>query len=781
MVFLVMATVNHLSMFNVPSLLADGWVKTVHYTFDGFSFGYFISAWGRHLWHTMIAVILFASCAGWGSLVLAWSSQNPPVAGLLVRIGLGMGMAGLLGFGLGCAGLFYPSTGAILLLAVSIPVYIRREISVHSLSDLRFPLLDTPMKKFMAGALALAGIGSLMVALGPEGGWDPAYYHLRLPKMYVMHHRIFMIPYIFPSHYPQGIEMLYGLSWLFGGEAAAKLVNFGFWPLCGFAILRLAQTLGFRSGFQAAALALIIPLAGTLASENYIDLGLTFFEIMALESAWRGQLVPAGLLLGFAMGSKYTGILAAAGFMMALAVLRYRPRRILLSCLCAAIPVLPWLARNWIFTSDPVAPFFYGLFGGPEWAWGISQTVMTEVIPRLYPQTIFDKFIALVSGMWEFLKHDSFAVYIPFVIGMAPVLVFRARSRGELYLKAYTLAFTAVCLAISPDGRYWQPAAFVLCITVAVWWERIASGPRIPALVAGIVAVLSVLFGAIFHFGDMQSKFTSAFVSLGIEETDYYLYRTRYPYPWYYPSVKWINREVPRQERVAVVSDVQAYLIDSDAIFDCDATSNRWINGVVRQENSPQALARQFRRWNIRTVLYIRNKALSGARRQAWSVADAENWAKYWGTHAQVVYRNGECAIYRLSREPGERRTLLDMPGPQEWIIARLYDAGPSRSARRAVFNDGLKMGIESAFLHGAYGEIAMEAGDPADGVEELRKAVRLVPDLAPAWLALTRALLRSGRIEEAHAAKLRWDALEPVSEDRTNLVTEFARARNLE
>jgi len=780
-VFLVLATLNHLSMFNLPGLVLDGWVKTVHYNLDGFSFGYFSGVWGMHVWQAVVALALFGSCWGWGDAALGWSISGPAGGGLLVRLSLGLGLAGLLGLGLGLAGIFHAVPVAIILIAVAVPVLIRSGVVVGAWADLRLPVLDSPMKKFLAGSLALAGAGSLLVALGPEGGWDPAYYHLRLPKMYALHHRIFLVPYIYPSHYPQGIEMLYGLSWLFGGEGAAKLVNFAFWPLCGFAIMRLAGSLGLRSGFQAAALALILPLAGTLASENYIDLGLTFLEIMALESAWRGRMVPAGLLLGFAMGSKYTGILAAGGFIMGLAVLRARPRSISLAVLAAAWPVLPWLAKNWLFTADPVAPFFYGNFGGPDWAWGISQSAMGEVIPRLYPHSIMDKSMALVSGLWSFLKFNSFAVYTPMVIGMAPVLVFRSHSRGELFLKAFVLAFTALCLALSPDGRYWQPASFILCICAAVWWERLAAGPRVPAAVVGAVAVVSMAFGAVYHFADMQAKFTSAFVALGIESREEYLSRTRYPFPWYSGAAAWLNREVPARERVAVVSDVQAYMIDSDAIFDCDACSCRWITALVRREAGPGALARQFRRWNVRTVLYIRNKALAGAKPENWTAAEAGNWSGFWGTHAVPVFRYGECVVYRISSKPLPSRTLLDMPGPQEWAVARLLDAGTPRQARRAVLDRVLKMGVDSAFLRGAYGEIAMDRGDPADGIGELRAAVRIVPDLAPAWLSLTRCLLRAGRMEEARRTRARWEAIDPLSEDRGAVELEFARVRNLE
>ena len=76
---------------------------------------------------------------------------------------------------------------------------------------------------------------------------------------------------------------------------------------------------------------------------------------------------------------------------------------------------------------------------------------------------------------------------------------------------------------------------------------------------------------------------------------------------------------------------------------------------------------------------------------------------------------------------------------------------------------------------------IAIDRGDPADGIGELRRAVAIIPDFAPAWLALTRGLLKIGLVEEARRARARWEALDPVSEERGAVELEFARARNLE
>ena len=764
---LVLAAANILVGLHLPFVLSDSWVKLIHYPGGSFELRTFATAWGRHLWSGACAALVLAGCWGWGG------------GGALQRMGLGFGAAALAALGLGLCGLFHPVPVWLLLLSGSIRAVRRRAMVAPAWRRLAGSLVPLPAEtRWLLAALAGMGLVTFLVSLSPEMGWDPAYYHLRLPKLYTMGHRIWFIPYIYPSHYPQTIELVYGLAWQTGGEGAARLVNWSFWALCGLALLGLAPALGGRVGLRAAALALTLPLAGTLASENYIDLGLTFLELLALTAALSGRAAAAGCLAGFAMGSKYTAVIAA--FALGVAWLaRSGGKRTLVAIGCvSALPVLPWLAKNWLFTGDPVAPFLYRRFGGFEWAWGFSQTAMVEVIPKLGPRTWADRAVALLQGPWWFLKTSSFAVFTPFVIGMLPVLAMPWTGVAGA-IRAYALAGTAAVLVLAPDGRYWQPFGFVLCVLAAAAWRRFeVEGGR--AVRRGIAAVawFSIGFGPVFHALDMHRLFTPFWVALGLEPAYVYNSRVTQPSPWYAVAVSWTNRNAPRGTRVAVVSDVQAYLFDREAIFDCDAPgSRRWIRRIVERRGDEAGLDRQFRQWNIGAVFYIRGKAMAGSRGETWDAAAVKRIADWWDRRARRVFYRGHCSVYELGVR-GKPVLQLDVPGPQEWYLMRMV-AAADRKVQDAVRREALAAGAESAILHGACGEAALENAPPAPAAaaEALARAVAIAPDAPGLWILYGRALVVAKRLVQARGAFAKARELNPLHEDLAGAEAELARS----
>jgi len=776
---LVLATVNILHGLNLPFVVSDSWVKLVHYSLRFVDLRTLAAAWGGHAWSAAGAALVLGGCQGFGSVVNRRRPVSDDGGGMLVSLGLGLGGGALLALGLGLCGLFTPVTVVPVLLAgLARAVRRRAELAAAGgrIAELVGPLAGETV--WLIAALFLMGGVSLLVSLGPEMGWDPAYYHLRLPKLYAMAHRISFVPCIYPSHYPQTVELVYGLAWLAGGEGAAKLVNWSFWGLCGVALLRLAPVPGGRVGLRGAALALCLPLAGTLASESYIDLGLTFFELLALSAALSGRPVTAGCLIGFAMGSKYTAVVAAFALAAAWIARGGRMRGLVVLAAVSALPVAPWLAKNWLYTGDPVAPFLYRAFGGLEWAGGISQAAMVEVIPKLQPGSWAARGTALLLGPWWFLKTFSFAVLTPFVIGALPVLAMRWTGTAGA-IRAYVVAGTGALLVLAPDGRYWQPFGFAFAILAAAAWRRFELEGR-GILRRGIAAVawFSIGFGPVFHAFDMHRLFTPCWVALGLEPAWVYHSRVNQPSPWYAVAVTWANRNAPPRGRIAVVSDVQAYLFDRETIFDCDAPgSRRWITRLLERRRGEAALDRQFRQWNVRTVFYIRGKAMAASRGETWEPGAAARMAAWWNRRAHRVFYRGHCSIYELAR-PGQARLQLDLPGPQEAYLMRVV-AAPDLAARRAVWRAALAAGAESAVLDGAFGESALEGNPPAaaEAAGALARAVAIAPDAGGLWISYGRALTGAGRLAAARAALAKARELNPLHDDLEGAEADLARA----
>jgi len=777
-VFAVLAAVNEVHALHLSFVASDAWVKLVHLSVGGFAPGIFFPVWVRHCRDLLCAAFLLLGAWGHGAGTGRWIRRRAVPLGeaWLHDLGLGLGGCALAALGAGLAGLYLPAVAWTVALTGLVRLLVaEKDRFVFGWAELRAGIpVESGEARALWAALAVMGGTCLLMALGPEVGWDPAYYHLRLPKLYALVHKIYFVPMIYPSHYPQLIEMLYGLGWLLAGEGGARLVNAAFWPLCALAVFRLSRLLPEASrgdGLRVVAVTMTIPLLGTLASENYIDLGLTFLELLALRAAWRGRLGEAAIVLGLAMGAKYTAVLAAVA--VATALLATGATGIMGAAqmaLIAAVPVLPWLIRNALFTGDPVAPFLYARLGRLDWADGISQTAMAEVIPKLLPVTWAQRGRALLTGPWEFLNAGSFAVYTPFVFALAPALVWRWRGAGG-FLKVFVLTGTALTLVVSPDGRYWQPYALPLAVLAVVAWRRIAeTGHRVLKAVVPAVAYGSIALGAGYHLLDMHRMFTSYGVALGFEPQEVYFARVRVPSPWYALTANWINGTTPRGERVAVVSDVQAYMLNRDAFFDCDAPgSRRWIWRLPQLRRDEADLNRQFRQWNVRTVWHIRTKAIAVSGGEVWTPSAVRVWARWWSRRARLMLQRGDCAVYTLG-SAGPAAVPLDLPGPQDALLRELLTDGLTRAGRQAVFRKALALGADSAYLRAVYGNQAVGDGAVAEGIAQLRAAARLAPGYAAVWFSLARGLIKARAYSEARAALATGLALGPTTEDTADI-----------
>ncbi len=753
-----------------PALLLDARSKLGLYRLDLFIWRDFLAAWGAHAWHLVLGAALIASFLAAGAAWRAWRpGRNAHEDALLLDLGMGAGLSGLAALGLGFCGLLFPATVVLLLAAGVVCAPCRR-----AWWRFRAMVLGNEFSGAGSGwplaALAAMGMVCLLMALAPESGWDPAYYHLRLPKLYSMQHKIFFVAHIYPSHYPQAIEMLYLLAWLPGGEGAAKLLNFAFWALCGFAVLRLASPLGRPCGLVAATLALTLPLSGTLASENYIDLGLTFFMLLALKTAWAGDPLAAGLLLGFVMGSKYTGILAAAALGTAMLSFRVPLARIVLLAAASALPVIPWLARNFFFTGDPVAPFFFGQLGKLAWAGGVNQSAMVEVIPKMSHPDAAAAAKSLLTGLYGFLQRPWFGIFSPFVLGMFPVLALRWHGYGG-YLRVFVLVFTGLVLLVAPDGRYWQPAVMPLCVLVAVAWRQLGKIDR-PVLFRSmqVLAAGSVAFGIVFHAVEMHSMFSPFLRALGLEPAFYYDDRLLQPAPWYARAVRRLNSRVPKNERVAVISDVQAYELNRRALFDCDQVgAKRWIWEITRLRTTEEDIARQFRQWKARTVFVIRPKARALIRGEDWRGGRGKAWAAFWNSRARLAYETGDCAIYELDPLRRKAEPKLDLPGPQDWAgVMWGQERDPAVCA--SIYRGLLAGGIESAGIHADFGRAMAWHGRDTKAATAFGRALAVAPEIPGLWFVLARFHLDAGRPREARSAFERGIRLDPDSPEASDL-----------
>jgi 4-amino-4-deoxy-L-arabinose transferase-like glycosyltransferase len=342
---------------------------------------------GRSMLDILVAIWISFVSLGLGRRLTTRISRSrmEPLEALLVGLGLGFGFLAFLILGLGVVGLISMPIFFGLLVLLTL---LTGRSSIRFLKGLPLPRPGRLIALFIIVSMAL----TLTLALLPATSWDGLFYHLTGPKLYLEQGRILSgidIPHL---NFPFLFEMLYLLALTLGREAAPILLHFTFaLMLAGLVYLMARQLLKVRNAWFAVLFLLAIPMILSLAGWAYNDLALAFYEVLALYALlkWRrggidkaaiqepsdntyqdySWLILSGIMLGLAMGLKYTSIVAL--FSLALLLIwwyrkevRKALKPLLLFAGLAFLVASPWLVKNLIFTGNPVYPF---VFGGENW------------------------------------------------------------------------------------------------------------------------------------------------------------------------------------------------------------------------------------------------------------------------------------------------------------------------------------------------------------------------------------------------------------------------------
>ncbi len=338
----------------------------------------------------------------WG-LGRAVARRLEPDAGYALSFGLGLGLVAQSVFFLGCAGGL--RTGPLLaLLAAAAAVAAPQLWSLRAdLARQGLPTLPSRGAALLAGVLAAAAWHASVRALAPIVDWDCLAYHIAMGKIYLREGRVFMPPWLVPSHWPHLMEAFYSLPLAFGVDTAASLTHAAACAAAVGAVFALSQPdLGSSWAWLAAAIFAAQPIELILAGTPHSDGALALFHVLSFSVLWRWACRPradtrtlalAGLLAGLGCATKYHGaVLMAAwtGWLALASPHRPRARWAAVYFLCALAVAAPWYLNAWLRAGDPLWPFLRAVLPDRDGA---------EIIAAS-----FDKFAAIplaeVPGNW---------------------------------------------------------------------------------------------------------------------------------------------------------------------------------------------------------------------------------------------------------------------------------------------------------------------------------------------------------------------------------------------
>ncbi|MEQ1947059.1 MAG: glycosyltransferase family 39 protein [Bryobacteraceae bacterium] len=210
-------------------------------------------------------------------------------------------------------------------------------------------------------------------AWAPEFSPDGSTYHLGILGRYLRAHGFEPVPTNVYASLSQGFEMLFAPAFSIGKHSAAALVHFGFLITLGIAVFAYGRRIGKPiAGACAALFVCLSPIVGVDGSSAYVDVAAAtaafctfYFTELWDEKRSTGLLIAMGLVGGYCYAIKYT---MAILLFYAVVFVLWKSRSLRSAFMVAAtasVMILPWIAKDWTFVGNPIAPFGNTIFRNP--------------------------------------------------------------------------------------------------------------------------------------------------------------------------------------------------------------------------------------------------------------------------------------------------------------------------------------------------------------------------------------------------------------------------------
>lgn len=441
-------------------------------------------------------VVLTVSALVFGRALLARVHYHSAGERTVFALGTGLGAIGWLLFVSGLFRLLYAPLLALLFFAAHALCWREWRAVWAERQALRSPLLLFA---------AIFAVPPFLLSLYPPTGFDETMYHLPYARLFVREHGVVFAESLRFPIFPQLAHLVFTPILMFAGASATHAVQFFSAAVTALGVACWARELeGDRSALWSAAIWIGSPLVIWFAATSYIDLTLTLFVLLAFRAVtlWsgtgqHGHVLVAGLMAGFAAGTKYHGlvivILCAA---TALISSRRSVRPAMMFVAGVTVAMGPFYLRNLALTGNPVFPFFGRVFGYSPWS---PSTPGPPLATRL------QNLVELPWGMVaDSVRRSGQPPYSPFVLLLLPFALYyalRNRSlRGPvLMILLYGAIVSSAVRVLPTDVRFLLPTAAVLAVPAGAALDRLSRRLRTPAYgfaVALLLASPGLVYGA---------------------------------------------------------------------------------------------------------------------------------------------------------------------------------------------------------------------------------------------------------------------------------------------
>jgi Protein of unknown function (DUF1420) len=499
--------------------------------------------------HLFVVFAILAISVAWGSRMLEGLrlQADSDLESLLFAAGFAVVSLEIILFGLAAAG-WLRFGSAVAVLALMGVTAGRGWLDTWTLVRLLVKKARSALKSWTDRGMAVAVAAFLAVeallAMAPLSGSDAMHYHFTVPLL-EEGHRLLPIFWLTHSFFTGQGHLLISLGLALGSDRISLgLIYLGGLLAVG-TVFALAQHLmPIRWAWVATLAFVATPLVfwqvGTSGSP---DIWMSFFIPLAVLAAARAAGVPlsaeanpglapsanrwllvAGFFAGAAAGVKYTGWIIPLG-LAAWALAARRPVRMVAGTILASLAAGIWpLARNWVWTGDPVFPFLSNWFS-PRLANSFALTAIqsltsAEAFGRDLPHLVRFPFALVLQGD----RYGLGQYFGPLVLAFAPLLIVARWGKPAARVAAifWVLTFVPVLL-LNQMGRFLLPV-YPLALVLAFSGVAAAAERRWRIIVTGCVAT-AVVFLTFSAGADALYAKSFLPVVLGTETQEAFLQR----------------------------------------------------------------------------------------------------------------------------------------------------------------------------------------------------------------------------------------------------------------
>ncbi len=555
-----------------------------------------------------------------------------------------------------------------------------------------------PWKFIWIGYLVLLSLLFLLALATPEVFYDTLYYHIAVPNLYRIAHRIYNLPSLLFSNFVLTIQLVYGLAVTLGTEITAKLIH-GSMGMGLAAAFFAFEKRWFSKGSALLSCVLFfsIPLVGMNLVTTGTDVGWSFLHVTATYALLRGLLeyetrwlVLAGLLTGLSASCKYPGLpyIPLAGILLVWHLFKDQKRtagEVLKGLLLFGVPALamlvPMLIRNVAFHSNPLYPFGGTQFGTPRidphyWATFIGDA-NTRVLKREF-QSVFTAFHFVFHPWFITMTGRSNSDFIGPLYLMALPLLFllRAPSPAFRLLRRYVSLLWLLWMCSTTMPRYGLPALALAVLLLAEALVRLTEKSKWRPAILGLILAASIsnlLWFLIASYGTDGWRVVG-----GLQSEEAYLGDSHGTYPTPpYTAIAWMNQHLPKNSKVLFAGEARSHYINFPVI-PSSVPDPQPIVELARHSRNGADLARQLRELGVTHIFlnFAEAARTEGYGLFPWNEANWQIFTDFWSHDVHLLWKeehfepNNLKALYVFDILDEKMASIPHAPAPnpfQRW------------------------------------------------------------------------------------------------------------------